>query len=187
LRVILANYLSDDEQHDFNQWQLRVIERFRRRLSLAEGSVARFAIGGTKEDHHGRMPGIIEELMLALATDSPIYVAGGFGGAAWDAGSLLGLAHPRTGEVPASLRELSSTEQGYLSGIASKLRPSPWPELPVTPTEVATFFRERALGGSRWPDNGLTPRENRLLFEATDWREIPRLVHKGLLQRFGTR
>ena len=187
LRVIVADHLSDDEQRDFNRWQLRVIERFRRRLSVAEGSVARFAIGGAREGHGGRMPGIIEELMLALATNSPIYVAGGFGGAARDAGSLLGLAHPRTGEVPASLRELSSTEQGYLVGIASRLRPSPWPELPVTPAEVAGFFREYALGGSKWPDNGLTARENRLLFESTTWHEIPRLVHKGLLQRFGTR
>jgi hypothetical protein len=57
----------------------------------------------------------------------------------------------------------------------------------VTPEEVAAFLREHAIGGSKWPDNGLTARENRLLFEATEWSEIPGLVHKGLLQRFGMR
>jgi hypothetical protein len=187
LRVIPASHLSKREQSDFNEWQLRALERFRRRLSVTEGSVARFAIGGATEKHKGRMPGIIEELMLALATNSPIYVAGGCGGAARDAGSLLGLAQPRTGEAPRSLRALSSTLQSALDDIASKLRPSPWPGLPVKPEEVATFLREHAIGGSKWPDNGLTARENRLLFEATSWREIRRLVHKGLLQRFGMR
>jgi len=52
----------------------------------------------------GRMPGVAEEVILTLAMRKPVYIAGGFGGAAADVGRLLGFGHPRTGEIPFSLR-----------------------------------------------------------------------------------
>jgi hypothetical protein len=187
LRAIISDYLSQDELSRFTSWQSRAVERFRRRLDVTESSVARFAVGGAIKGHDGRMPGVIEELMLTLASNSPIYLAGGFGGATRDAGSILGLAYPRTGSVPAAFQPLSSVEQQELEGISSELRPSPWPRLPVTPTDIAEFFREHAFGRDSWPDNGLTVRENRLLFESTSSTEISQWVRKGLLQRFALR
>jgi hypothetical protein len=48
------------------------------------------------DSYSGRMPGILEEAMIALALRQPIYVLGGFGGAAQLAGELLGLATTAT-------------------------------------------------------------------------------------------
>ena len=57
-------------------------------------------------------PGIPEEVMLTLAQGKPVYLAGAFGGGAADVGSLLGLAHPRRGDVPLSLQAEPSEAEG---------------------------------------------------------------------------
>ena len=52
-----------------------------RRL-LAEQIGACVAVGGKIEDYKGIMPGIVQEVDLASERSLPVYVAGGFGGAA---------------------------------------------------------------------------------------------------------
>jgi hypothetical protein len=51
---------------------------------------ARVLIGGRREGS-GRLPGLIEEAILALEAGHPIYLAGGFGGAAFDIARALGV------------------------------------------------------------------------------------------------
>lgn len=185
LRVVIGTNLTDEEISGFrkNSELAQVIERFRRRLAVSEASVARFAVAGATTRHGGRFPGIAEELMLTLALGKPVYVAGGFGGAAVDVGSLLGLAPLRTGEVPSSLQ--ADPQEKSLATIKEKLRPVPWTHLPVTSGELVAFFKKHAIGGARWPDNGLTAAENRRLFESENADEVARLVTQGLLRRFG--
>lgn len=172
-------------EDDYSPEQRIIIERFRRRLAETEASIARFAVGGVRMRHVGRMPGIAEELMLTLAMGHPIYLAGAFGGAVEDVGTLLGLSSVRTGAVPASMKAVDGYEAN-LEGIEDRLRPPPWPELPVTKADAVEFFRERAIGGNKWPDNGLDLRENRQLFESRNVEEITELVIKGLLRLFNT-
>jgi hypothetical protein len=185
LQVVTADYLTVQERSAFaaDAWSAQVVERFRRRLAVSESSVARFAVAGAIEKHGGRVPGIAEELMLTLALQKPVYVAGGFGGAALAVGSLLGLARPRTGEVPKSLE--AQPDESKLHAIADKLRPGPWVSLPITAAEIAMFLKEHAVGGPKWPDNGLSPEDNRRLFESTESAEVAKLVAKGLRHRFG--
>lgn len=186
LQLVTANYLTDKEVTAFagDTWSSGVVERFRRRLAVSESSVARFAVAGATENHEGRAPGIAEELMLTLALQKPIYVAGGFGGAAMDVGSLLGLANSRTGEVPKSLQ--TQPNESKLGAIRDKLQPGPWTSLlPVTASEIALFLKEHAIGGPKWPDNGLSTEENRRLFELTKSAEVAKLVAQGLRHRFG--
>lgn len=185
LQVVTADYLTVQERSAFaaDAWSAGVVERFRRRLAVSESSVARFAVAGAIEKHGGRVPGIAEELMLTLALQKPVYVAGGFGGAALAVGSLLGLAHPRTGEVPKPLE--AQPEESKLHAIADKLRPGPWTSLPITAADIAMFLKKHAVGGPNWPDNGLSPEDNRRLFESTEPAEVAKLVVKGLRHRFG--
>lgn len=122
--------------------------------------------------------------MLTLVLGAPIYVAGRFGGAAAEVGSLLGLAHPRTGEVPTSLRAESPDNERLLDSIADKLRPAPWTDLPLRGSDLASFLKDHAIGSPRWPDNGLTRAENRELFDSKDSEKIVSLVTKGLLRSF---
>lgn len=187
LHLVTAEYLTDQERTELAQapWSLRLVERFRRRLAVSESSVARFAIAGATEKHEGRVPGIAEELMLTLALQKPVYVAGGFGGAAMVVGSLLGLARFRTGEVPEPLK--AQPKESELAAIREKLQPGPWTSLPITAAEIASFLKERAIGGPYWPDNGLSVEENRRLFESTEEAEVAKLVAQGLRHRFDAR
>ncbi|MDQ1441712.1 MAG: hypothetical protein QOG97_1940 [Acidimicrobiaceae bacterium] len=50
----------------------------------------RVALGGQREGFRGRMPGVIEETILAVRASKPVYIAGGFGGATGDMAVALG-------------------------------------------------------------------------------------------------
>lgn len=161
------------------------LSAFRMRYRLALRCVAQFAIGGrvTVPEAPGtwkRFPGVVEEIMLALALKHPVYVSRALqGGAAW-AGTLLGLGRGWT-PLP------DGFDQEWLKIPAKReilFRPSPLVDLPLTRADLIDFLRRHALGGAGWVDNGLSPRDNRKLFEATDAGDIARLVLKGLRTRF---
>lgn len=187
LHLVTADYFTNQERTEFAQdpWSLRLVERFRRRLTVSESSVARFAVAGATEKHLGRVPGIAEELMLTLALQKPVYVSGGFGGASRVVGNLLGLAHFRTGDVPEPLK--AQPEESKLAAIRDKLQPGPWTSLPITAAEIASFLKEHSIGGPNWPDNGLSMEDNRRLFESTEPAEVAKLVAQGLRRRFGAK
>jgi hypothetical protein len=184
LDVTFAPHLTEDERKRLDDWRCSGLEHFRRRLAVADASVARFVVMGATTKYYGRFAGIPEEVMLTLAQRKPVYIAGGLGGAAEEVGSLLGLAHPRTGEVPSSLRADPPQNERSLQTIADELRPGPWTDLPITAAELATFLKAHALSGPKWPDNGLTFSENRKLFASRNSEEVADLVVKGLLHRF---
>jgi hypothetical protein len=183
LNVTFASHLTREERR-LNEYLLRTLEHFRRRLAVTDGSVARFVIAGATNAPDVRFPGIPEEVMQSLSQGKPVYIAGGFGGAAADVGSVLGLAHPRKGGVPASLRQGPNRDEQSLCAIVEKLRPGPWTELPIAADGLVPFFKTYALGGPRWPDNGLTFDENRTLFASRDREEVVEMVAIGLQRRF---
>lgn len=180
--IVSENFLSVEEQHErdaLGDVEARAIERFRRRLTVARASVARFAVGGQPGPGNTRRPsGIVEELALSLALGKPIYLAGGFGGATGELGGVLGLCDRGGGRVPACL----AVEAPWLDAIADDLRPPPLRKLPVTPSEQALFLRKHALGSRHWPDNGLSLEDNRRLFASNDAAEVAKLVVQGLKQ-----
>jgi len=182
LHVRFAPLLTKEERR-LEEGLRQRLNQFRRRLAISEGSVAMFVVEGFTKWYGGRFPGIPEEVMLSLAQAKPIYVAGAFGGAAAQVGSVLGLTHARRGEVPALLRR--GTDEDSRSPIEDKFRPAPWTDLPVTAAELTSFFKSCALGGPKWPDNGLTFEDNRRLFASKDLDEIADLVATGLQRRFG--
>ena len=90
--------LSDDPRR-----QLAVtLELFRMRAALTRMSQARVVFRGHADTYAGRFPGIVEEVALSLASGQPVYVCGGFGGAAEAVGEVLGLGRPWA-TVPACL------------------------------------------------------------------------------------
>jgi hypothetical protein len=82
------------------------------------------------------------------------------------------------------LKPLTSNYQSLLKEIADTLRPPPWNDLPISPPDTAAFFHKHAFGGKRWPNNGLSLKENRRLFVSTDAAEVTDLVLRGLLRVF---
>lgn len=61
------------------------------RRSLTETCDARIVLGGRVSGFKGRLPGIAEEALYAMAAGQPLYVLGGFGGCARDIAEDLGL------------------------------------------------------------------------------------------------
>jgi hypothetical protein len=186
IEFVVRTYLEYDELR-YVAWQQKVIEWFRRRLAVSQDSVARFVIGGhaTTKPATYRISGLVEEVVLSLALRKPVYLAGGFGGGVTDIGNLLGLASYRT-EASSEFKEKRLTElhPELLKEIRGRLQlPQPI-DLPFTPLEHLAFFREHALGGQKWPYNGLTEEQNRQLFRSTDATVVGDLVVCGLLKVF---
>jgi hypothetical protein len=81
---------------------------------------ARLVVGGQRTGFQGHMPGVVEETILAVRAGQPVFVAGGFGGAAadiarvleFDPDNWLGLADET---ARPDLRELADTldESGW--------------------------------------------------------------------------
>jgi dihydroxyacetone kinase DhaKLM complex PTS-EIIA-like component DhaM len=63
----------------------------RRRMSA--DCDARIVLGGRVDGYAGRLPGIVEEAVLSIAARKPLFVLGGFGGAASDVAQALGWSH----------------------------------------------------------------------------------------------
>ena len=62
------------------------------RKTMRECINARILLGGRTEGYKGRMPGIAEEALLSLEAGQPVFLLGGFGGAARDVAEALHLA-----------------------------------------------------------------------------------------------
>lgn len=172
--------LDDDKRR---RWE-GAIEQFRMRYTLAVRCVARFAVGGRLEANltprTKRFPGVVEDLMLALALGQPVYIAGHFGGGARWAGTLLGLGGDWTGPLPVhNVPPLEiPADRRYL------FRPPGLPDLPLDREQLVGFFERHALLSPHWPNNGLSHARNRELFVCNDPARIAELVLAGLQARF---
>jgi hypothetical protein len=73
-------------------------------------STARICAGGKLRGYKGKMPGVLEEIILALTEQKPIFLLGGFGGVVGDVCKLL-----LTSDVPETLTEnwQISHNEGY--------------------------------------------------------------------------
>jgi hypothetical protein len=61
------------------------------RRHMTEITAARVVVGGRLSGFQGRIPGVLEEINLSVMSGQPLYVAGGFGGAAAAAVRSLGI------------------------------------------------------------------------------------------------
>lgn len=91
------------------------------RRYVTNHSDARVLVGGKLLNYEGTVPGVIEEAILAIAAAQPLYVAGGFGGAAGACVDALDSEqrswHPSdlpegaTEQAPALVRLISAVEE----------------------------------------------------------------------------
>lgn len=164
LHVTVSMYLDEPERKKLERQAVRnAVEMFRQRLDVTESSIARVVVGGSTSDHRGRMPGVADEVVLSLARGHPVYVLGGWGGAAAEVGRLLGLGGIRSGEVG----DLFAPDDEHFKAVREKFQAPPFSSLPATARDAALFLQSRALGSDAWPNNGLTLAENRELFSDT--------------------
>ena len=128
------------------------------RTYMTANTSARIVIGGKRAGFQGDMPGILEEVLFALERKQPLYLAGGFGGAALDAIRSL---RPGYAEWFPFAQDAPDQDERLLKGLERI---------------------EEAVAAAQWDgfENGLSEDENRLLAASYRPSEIAALVGKGM-------
>jgi hypothetical protein len=173
---------NKDEKYEPKKHLAWSLSLFRMRVHMIQEISAVVAFGGKDDGRSwGRFSGIAEEVMLALAMGKPVYLLGKPGGAAQAIGKLLGLDETMV-NPDTCLADIGSIEHSpiYRHFKHAFVLPEQ-PDLPRTVPEVRSYLFEHGITSSAWPWNGLTPEENRKLFNAeiTD-PECVNLIIKGL-------
>lgn len=91
------------------------------RSYVTANTAARVVIGGRLAGHQGSFPGVLEEIRFSLEAGQPVYVAGGFGGAAYAAARAMDLDGGSW--APAGLPHGRDAWTDYLEGLGD-LAPS---------------------------------------------------------------
>lgn len=147
--------LAGDRDVDAVDAETALSEMRRHTAAIAD---ARVVVGGKVSGFAGSMPGVAEEAAATLSSAKPLYVAGGFGGAATLAGSIV---------TPELYRWLP-------------------PELPAGLGDDVRELVRSALDLPLPPD-GLTDAERSLLAETHRPSDIATLVVLGLSRHLTTR
>jgi hypothetical protein len=131
---------------------------------------ARVVLGGKLVGYSGRWPGIVEEAYLLLTAKKPLFLVGGFGGAAgWLARVVLGETR-KVPPAPKAFRE-------ELADLGSQYARHGRTGLDGTDlTEALAFFRKISPRDFR---NGLQPDENAVLMRSANLAEILALLLQG--------
>lgn len=140
------------------------------RLQMSKDCSARIVIGGKLCDYLGFLPGILEETWLTMSEGKPVYLIGGFGGAAAKIISLLKGEDVLefTNEFQYS-DEFSNAFKDYVS------ERYPWMDYGVLKKKMRAFTIQKLSDM-----NKLTIEENEVLFTSKNIHEILYLVIKGL-------
>jgi hypothetical protein len=123
---------------------------------------ARVLVGGRVFGQTGRWPGVVEEAVIALKKAKPLYVCGGFGGAAARVVSAL------RREWPAELTSEFQTEHTPRYGDVDAAAVGP------SETELRQILVNAEL------NNGLNKDENEALFATSDVDLMVALILRGL-------
>jgi hypothetical protein len=149
----------------------RGLTEMRKRQTLETG--ARVIVGGrigpASEGYKGRMPGVLEEALLSIQGERPVYLIGAFGGCArMVVDALEGLPRPEL-----TWKHQSPAPHSEELRTLYKDRGQTWDEY----DDLVTLFRSRGLAGLK---NGLSVEENRELARTRSAERIVELVLSGL-------
>lgn len=141
------------------------------RIKMASDCNARIVVGGRQKDYLGYLPGIVEEAYHTLVAQKPIYILGGFGGAAKSLTEVI------LGNQPGML----TNEYQYHSDFLKIFRETYQGKTttPIDFTDVVKFFNNYSIEKMS-SLNGLTTEENQILFESKNIHELVFLIIKGL-------
>lgn len=143
-------------------------------------------LGGRMDGFSGIMPGILEEFLHAAATQRPIYLFGGLGGAAGVlARALRGQEACPPELTKAYYAQLPLTRKHeYYAALLGELQPGdPDPDQAFARLwEMVQEYRAGGLPSLR--DNGLTPEQNRHLMTTEDTFKAVELAWQGLSGKF---
>ncbi|MFN8323972.1 MAG: hypothetical protein U0T74_15010 [Chitinophagales bacterium] len=141
------------------------------RITMAKESDARILVGGKQKGYLGYIPGIVEEAFQSLQANRPIYLLGGFGGAAK---SLIKVI---SGDRPKELTNEFQFDTEFLMEFRKYCEGKSIINLDYD--YLVKFFQEHNID-SISKHNGLSVEENQILFESQNIHELVFLIVKGL-------
>jgi hypothetical protein len=163
----------DTPLHRFAWARGLTVMRERQTSEVAARIIVGGRIGPSGSGYRGRMPGVLEEALLSIRADRPVYLVGAFGGCArLVIDALEGMSRP----------ELSWDHQRAVphSDELRKLyqdRDQTWDDYDA----IAAELKRRSLAGLK---NGLTLEENRELATTRSAERIIELVLSGLQRSY---
>lgn len=135
---------------------------------------ARIALGGKTAFYSGLLPGIVEEVYLAMLAEKPVYIMGAFGGGARAVVEALRGGRPEA--LSKSYRE-ALEEKGTPFRKAALFAAYHDHGRSEPALDAVAFFNEKGWLGLR---NGLDALENEALAETDDVLEMIGLILEGL-------
>jgi hypothetical protein len=152
----------------------------RMRRTVLDDVDAMVVIGGKAAGFAGRYAGVFEEILLAIRRGTPVFLLGGFGGAAAAvAEALTGGAATRLSASYQLDPGVAPAERGFVDYYNAAIRREDVVDeaaLIDHDAEVA-YLRDRGLAGL---NNGLSDADNRLLVASPALHEVTPLLLKGL-------
>lgn len=161
------------------------------REEMAKECDARILLGGRLHGFQGLYPGIAEEAFETIRIGRPLYILGGFGGAAKAIYEIITSSRPANGEELVSIchksgagavQEIKDEHEKYVRLLGRS-------ELAFNPEAMVEKFSKLNVDGLS-KCNCLSPDENKRLAESQDLYEILELVVKGLVaiaKKFGSK
>jgi hypothetical protein len=143
------------------------------RILMNDSIAVRIIIGGKTRGFKGKYPGVIEEAYIALISKKPMFVIGGFGGAA------AAIINALEGKKPEEMFEQFHTEnpdyKEFMDLFNEEAQSSHYDLIDFD--KLLKTFNVIGIEGLR---NGLDHQENQTLFRSTNPTEIISLIFTGL-------
>ncbi|MER3374575.1 MAG: hypothetical protein RIM83_08050 [Allomuricauda sp.] len=149
------------------------------RQEMQGNTDARIFTGGSMSNFKGKYPGLLEESILALEKDTPVYFTGIFGG--MTSRIIEGLKGKKPQEL--TFEWQSSQNENYMEFIEHYNSKKSEDKIDY---ELCTQFLNEYTIERLSKNNGLTVDENKRLFQTTHSSEIIFLIMKGLKTKFSS-
>jgi hypothetical protein len=160
--------------------------RIARSLSHQRGIVnakttAHIFMGGKMSGYRGFLPGVLEEFLLAVKAEIPIFLTGAFGGVASQLITLLRGQEPKALLEALAKAETANAELFALHDAARASYPKLFPLGEPRVAALTPYLQE--LSRTPWDkvlNNGLSQADNERLFSSLHPAEMVALVMKGM-------
>lgn len=145
------------------------------RENLVQQTQARVLLGGRTTGYKGKYPGLVEEALLTLQAGKPLFLLGGFGGAAQ--ALILALQ----GETPEALTEAyQCRNEAYKNVMAAFNQQIQTQALDIEAIDYPALNEVLAGFGINGLNNGLSAGDNQRLFVTQSQGEAIQLILQGL-------
>jgi hypothetical protein len=145
------------------------------REEIVAKTQARIMMGGRTSGFKGKYPGLVEEVLLTLQANKPLFLLGGYGGASHAICQALQGGQPEalTESYQCRNEPYKTLLQEYNQRIADQ-------QLDLTPIDYPALNKTFTGIGLSGLNNGLTDEENSTLFATINNEEAIGLILTGL-------